>query len=320
MVKEQLLVIGNIQADLLMGNMASWPEMGTETILPHSDWRPGGSAGNTALALKEFNQDFSLLSSVGSDEMGKWLKEVFSFCASKIPASQTATTISVGVIHDDDERTFLTSQGHLEVFSISELLPTLSNYQPVKGFALLSGVFLSAPLIDQYETLIDKLNSLGYQIGIDPGWPSIGWDNDLRNTVWSWFDKCQHILINDKEAMALTEKDSAEVALNVMQKRLSVDTSIIIKNGAKGVLASRDNQSFCVPAPTVSPVDTVGAGDCFNAGYVWAIHNKQSLENALAMGVTTASLAISSFPRKYPSLKDVKSMAASTQIKEIAVP
>lgn len=311
MNKQQLLVIGNIQADLLMGNMTSWPEMGTETILPHSDWRPGGSAGNTALALKEFKQEFSLLSSVGSDDMGEWLKKVFSFCAPEIPASQTATTISVGVIHDNNERTFLTSQGHLEVFSTSELLPALNTYQPGKGLALLSGVFLSAPLIEQYETVIDKLESLGYQIGIDPGWPSSGWDTELRNKVWSWFNKCHHILINDKEAMALTETDSARAALDFMQKRLSEKTCIIIKNGAEGALATLNKNIYSTPAPSVTPVDTVGAGDCFNAGYVWAIHNNKTIEEALIMGVTTASLAISSFPRKYPSLEKVQSMAKS---------
>lgn len=311
MADNQLLIIGNIQADLLMGNISKWPEMGTETILPHSDWRVGGSAGNTALALKEFNHQFTLLSSVGNDDIGSWLKGVFSFCSSDIPVCDTTTTISVGVIHDNDERTFLTSQGHLEVFGNQYILPELDSISTTGGIALLSGVFLSAPLIDEYDILIAQLRKKGFSIAIDPGWPSNGWDETTRNRVLNWFRNCDHILINDKEATSLTKTDSAKCALDQLSKILPETTTIIIKNGAEGALAKKKALTISIPAPSdKQPVDTVGAGDCFNAGYIYAINNNMALTQAVKMGVYTASMAIASFPRRYPTREEVEASIA----------
>ncbi len=47
-----LYVVGNINVDVIMGTLDSWPQRGTEVMLQHSELRPGGSAGNCALALE----------------------------------------------------------------------------------------------------------------------------------------------------------------------------------------------------------------------------------------------------------------------------
>jgi sugar/nucleoside kinase (ribokinase family) len=46
-----IYVAGNIDVDLILGPLAKWPQVGTETVLPNSDMRVGGQAGNTGLAL-----------------------------------------------------------------------------------------------------------------------------------------------------------------------------------------------------------------------------------------------------------------------------
>ena len=47
-----LYVVGNINVDLIMSTLSDWPQRGTEVMLQHSELRPGGSAGNCALALE----------------------------------------------------------------------------------------------------------------------------------------------------------------------------------------------------------------------------------------------------------------------------
>jgi sugar/nucleoside kinase (ribokinase family) len=54
-----------------------------------------------------------------------------------------------------------------------------------------------------------------------------------------------------------------------------------------------------VPAPAVKAVDTIGAGDVFNAGYLAAIARGKDFDHAIATGVATASRAISTHPREY---------------------
>ena len=52
-------------------------------------------------------------------------------------------------------------------------------------------------------------------------------------------------------------------------------------------------------APLVQVADTIGAGDVFNAAFLAALANGQTLETSLAAGVRVASKAISTIPRRY---------------------
>ena len=66
--------------------------------------------------------------------------------------------------------------------------------------------------------------------------------------------------------------------------------NVIVTLGAEGALwASRDGL-YSVPALAVEVVDTVGAGDAFNAGLAVGLSEGQPIERAIALGVTAASL------------------------------
>jgi ribokinase len=68
-------------------------------------------------------------------------------------------------------------------------------------------------------------------------------------------------------------------------------SNVVITLGERGALwASRDGFRR-IPALPVSVVDTVGAGDAFNAGLATALSEKRSLEESLVMAVTAASLS-----------------------------
>ncbi len=294
----KLLIIGNVNVDLVLGKIDQWPEIGTETILPMSDFRPGGSAGNTALALKGLGKPFTLLSAVGNDDIGAWLSSKYgedSICWPKIEAP---TTITTGIIHETSERTFFTSTGHLEHFSVDHILPFLDMGSD-NSIALLSGVFLSSLLKENYNSLIDRLIELNYKIAIDPGWPSEGWSDSICKETYSWFEKCTYILINDKEACGLTRENDPQNALATISEKLSKQAIIVIKNGSKGAFLYSDGKTEQADAPNVDPFDTIGAGDCFNAGFLSHIGNGYNEIDALQAGVLTASSAIATFPRSY---------------------
>ena len=74
---------------------------------------------------------------------------------------------------------------------------------------------------------------------------------------------------------------------------------VVMKRGAQGASAWVGGEAFHVPAPVVEVVDTTGAGDAFNAGYLSARLAGASVEAALEDGVELASMAIASSPRQY---------------------
>ncbi|HWR85172.1 MAG TPA: sugar kinase [Rhodoglobus sp.] len=66
---------------------------------------------------------------------------------------------------------------------------------------------------------------------------------------------------------------------------------VVIKLGAEGCLALVDGATYAVPAVPVQPVDTVGAGDAFVAGYLAELLDGRSVEQRLATAVRTGAFA-----------------------------
>ena len=109
---------------------------------------------------------------MGNDYNGRWLRQTFGMEGRPWEIIEAPTTISVGIVHTDKERTFMTTTGHLKEFSTSHILAGLEEVPEGGGIALLSGVFLSPPLIPEYDRLMEKLAAHGYDMAIDPGWPT----------------------------------------------------------------------------------------------------------------------------------------------------
>lgn len=65
--KPTLYVVGNINVDVIMSTLHQWPQKGTEAMLDHSELRPGGSAGNCALALAALETPYRLVANQGND-------------------------------------------------------------------------------------------------------------------------------------------------------------------------------------------------------------------------------------------------------------
>ena len=80
--------------------------------------------------------------------------------------------------------------------------------------------------------------------------------------------------------------------------------NVVLTRGAKGVVWASRNGLQSIPALRVNPVDTVGAGDAFNAGLAVGLGEGLSILHAIALGVTAASLStekretLASYPQR----------------------
>lgn len=293
-----LAIIGDAAVDIVLGPIDQWPAVGTEALMERSELRPGGSAANAALAVNYLGASCRLLSSVGNDGLGKWLAEQFRDFDSSLQVCDSATSVSVGVIHSCGERTFLTTRGHLELFAYEHVRPFLPQARRPDSIALLSGVFLTPKLRKDYSRLLDDVAALGYQIALDTGWPSGNWNDELREQVFGWVAKCDHVLLNEIEIANLGNSTDFNVALTNVSRRLEPGTSLVVKNGAKGATGFQSGATMRVDAVPSPVFDTIGAGDSFNAGYLLARMEGSDLTDALAAGCRAAAAIITRFPRR----------------------
>ena len=93
---------------------------------------------------------------------------------------------------------------------------------------------------------------------------------------------------NRTEALHLTGESDIRRALARLAEFIPL---VLIKQGAEGVLAQKGEEIIEVPAIRVKVVDTTGAGDSFNAGFLFGHLSGASLETCLQYGVITGGLS-----------------------------
>jgi ribokinase len=308
--QHRLIVVGDVGVDLVLGPISEWPRVGTEALVERSEVRAGGSAGNAALAVSYLGGHSHLLSVVGNDEPGAWLRGQLQPLGATLAVCDAATTLSVGLIHSCGERTFFTTRGHLEAFSYEILRPLIPPAPDPSSIALLSGVFLTPALRAAYPQLIRELHALGYRVALDTNWPPQGWSAALREEVATWVAASDHVLLNELEVRSLTDTTDLTAAIERVTPMLKRGATLAVKSGARGAIGAEDAQRCECAAPQASMFDTVGAGDSFNAGYLLARLDGAGLAESLAAGCRAASAIIARFPRRAIAAGDLAGLRA----------
>jgi sugar/nucleoside kinase (ribokinase family) len=301
-MKPDIITIGNVNLDIIMGVQAPWPVAGTEVVLENCELREGGSAGNAALALEALGCNHQLIANMGQDFMGEWLRERFGRLSHGWTASPLPTTFSVGITHPGGERTFFSNAGHLSGFCAKDVTPHLAPDKIKDSVLLFAGGFLSPLLANAYGELFARLRGVGARIALDTGWPSAGWTADVRDQVCGWLSDVDELLFNEVEICGLAgcAEDEVEGAARHLLGAMPDGANVIVKCGPLGALAlTAGGERHEVPARPVAVIDTIGAGDCFNAGYLSARVSGQSIAEAVHSGVQVATTAISTSPRRY---------------------
>ena len=295
-----LAVIGNVNVDLILGPTAPWPKAGTEIIVDHDELRVGGAAGNSALAWGALGVEFEIAANIGSDQFGRWLSEAFGRRSEKWAVRPERTTLSVGITHPDGERTFFTTRGHLPRFSLADVFAVIDGPRLSGGYALLCGSFLTDDLTAEYSALFDWANNYGITVALDTGWPLDGWTEENCAATRAWLSRSGIALLNEVESTTLAGIDDPIEAARQIRSHMPEGAIVVVKRGPDGAVAiGPDGLAVSVAAPVVKVVDTIGAGDVFNAAFLAALAEGEPLVSCLTSGTKVASRAISTLPRNY---------------------
>lgn len=295
-----LAVIGNVNVDLILGPAAPWPKAGTEVIVDHDELRVGGQAGNSALVWDALGVDYDIAANVGNDQFGRWLAETFGDRGKRWPVSPENTTLSVGITHPDGERTFFTTRGHLPRLSLADVLSVLDGERLAGGYVLLTAAFLTDDLTERYSDLFDWADAHQIGVALDTGWPLDGWTEKNCAAARQWLRRSRIALLNEIETTTLAGVSDPVAAARSLASQMPEGAIVVVKRGPDGAIAiGRDGLLVSAAAPAVKVVDTIGAGDVFNAAFLAALAGGAPLGDCLAAGTTVASRAISTLPRSY---------------------
>ena len=297
----QILVVGNVNVDMLLGRLDVWPERGTEVLLPEFEQRLGGPLGNMAHALHKLGARARYFSNVGDDALGQQLSQELRRLDCEPEVSEGATSVTMGVVHGDGQRTFFTSPGHLDKFSLESTFEAVEAARP-GDLLFVSGYFLLPVLRRSATELLARARSRGLVTALDTGWPTDGWDPAARREVLDLLKDVSWFLPNEIEMAAVTA-DSGGLDLVGQLELLDGGRlgSTLVKLGGEGAAWLENGSLQRVRATPVTVRDSVGAGDSFNAGFIAALQNGCNVRDAAALAVAVASQAISTSPRTYPT-------------------
>lgn len=278
MSRFDLLVVGDANPDVLLAGAPSVPPYGqAETLVASGTLALGGSAAIVAHGAARLGVATALAAQVGRDAAGDFVLDMLTSAGVDItavtrhPDLPTALTVCLG--GPDGDRAILTAPGCLATFDPREL--------PRSRHIHAASYFLQPNLAAR---LAELFRTAGATTSLDTNHdPSGRWQ-----LAPGLLEACDHVLPNEAEALALTATGTVDEALKAFAEKGVIP---VVKRGRDGATALRDGKTYGACLAPLDPVDTVGAGDSFDAGFLAALLNGEDLERALAIGCACGALS-----------------------------
>jgi ribokinase len=300
-----VLVVGRAVRDLYL-LVDRYPAPGQEARIDRQAEFVGGSALNIAVTLGRLGVEPHLVACVGDDAAGARCLEHLAECGlatdlvAVIPSSPTA--ISISIVDPDGERTFLTAAGPARGWSEAAVVARMQALDPriivVSGYALADPATATGTL-----GVIRAARPAGRTLVLDPG-PAIGIadvdvvEEAVASSTW--------LLANAAEVEILGRMlGGADIAA-----RVKAPGGAVIKDGGRGATMHCDGAVTHAPGLRAEVVDTTGAGDAFAAGFVAALADGRSAEDALAFANACGAWATTFLgPHGSPDVRALKRAA-----------
>ena len=293
------LIVGSTTVDLFVSGVERLPDWGGEQFavsnLAFTDvplrLSLGGNGANAAFALGRLGADVRLLSAVGDDALGNlvcgWLEEAgVATTGLRRRDQNTATTVLV-MDGQRNRLTFLHPGAYPQV-TLGDLPQGWTEGLEgllINGYTLMHGLRPAG-----YIELLKQARAAGAHTAVDIG-PAIGEVARLTEIMpmLPWVDT---LIANDHELSVCV--DAADLPSRAAALLEAGARRLVVKQGEAGVTLFGAGQPQHVPAIAVETRQTVGAGDTFNAGFLWAVAQGWDEAGALRYGATMAALVVRS--------------------------
>lgn len=254
----------------------------------------GGDAINEATIMSRLGHRIGLMSMVGRDAVGNFIiehceKNGIDYSGIKVREG-IDTSISVGLVTADGERTFVTNRnGSLWKMTIDDV--DLSRLKEARLLSLAS--IFNNPLLDcqALVKIFQEAKAQDMIICADMIKARLGETLDDIREALGYVD---YFFPNYDEACLMTEETELE---KIADKFLDCGIQhVVIKTGRKGCyIKSQDGSVLEVPAMKgITAIDTIGAGDNFASGFITAILEGKSLKECAEFANVTASISVQS--------------------------
>ena len=276
-----MLSLGRIYCDMVFNGLDAMPELGRELFARDFTITPGGGALITAAHAVALGRPTVLLARFGTDAVSNALEGQIGalgidlrFLDRHASAGPQVTVVMV----QQEERAFLSRRaGHALPATFDEALDWgEAGHLHIAEYATLHEI----------PTAVAAAKKRGLTVSLDPSW-----DAELIKDPM-FFEHAAGVdvfLPNLEEARALTHCEEPAEALARLARHFPV---VALKCGGDGAMLAMQGETLSRSTPAVDVVDTTGAGDAFNAGFLHAWLDGAEMDACLAAAIDAGSRSV----------------------------
>ncbi len=279
-------IAGELNLDLVLYGLPEVMPMERELLAKDFRLTLGSSSAIVAHNLAALGVSVGFIALLGDDPLGSIALERLEEKGVDVShvkriSGGTSTGVTILLTHEG-KRHILTYPGTMFELAASDL--DMDYLASARHFHL-SSLFLHKALQPDLPRILKQLKSEGLTLSLDTNDdPDDRWGSPLDELL----GMVDIFLPNDDEACRISGKKDAESAIEVLAKRVPL---VAVKCGKRGALVQKGSQRWEVPANPVTPVDTIGAGDSFDAGFLAAYLRGEAPDACAAFGNRAAALS-----------------------------
>ncbi len=274
-----LLVLGDCNPDLVLSGGDVEPAFGqVERLVDEARLVIGGSAAITACGAARLGVATALAALVGDDHFGRFMLDALAERGVDVSACATDRVRPTGitvVLSRGDDRAILTAPGTIAALAATDV--GIDRVRDCRHLHI-SSYFLQTALRPGLAGLLTAARTAGATTSLDTNWDPDGrWDAGLSSLL----PLIGHLFCNEQEVAALGGAD----------RLAQHGVTVVMKRGPKGATLTDGRQRLEAAAPPVAVVDTTGAGDSFNAGFIAGLLHGRSPQECLRLGCACGALS-----------------------------
>jgi sugar/nucleoside kinase (ribokinase family) len=300
-----LFVVGRPSVDVMFTGLEQWPELGND-IEASGLGVCAGTSFNTPAAANRIGLRVAYVSEIGSDVWSQMIRDEFEAEALSteflLVEDRPLPAVSVALNMDGD-RGFVSHWPHG---------PAVDGRIADRALSLIGNVD-ARHLHGQVEDMPDleaAARAHGMTVSVD-AFDGASWAS--ARPIEELLRDADVLLANEAEACAMAGTHDPSAALELLAAHCEC---VVIRRGARGAVGIAGGVVREVPADPVDVVDTTGAGDCFNAGFLAGWLSGLPVEHSLTLGVICGTGAVTDFGgyRGCPRGADFRAIAAARGI------
>jgi len=307
MRQPSILIAGEINVDLICTGYRSFPEPGKEVLVDDFSMTLGSSSAICAMGLARLGNAVRFIGKVGADPWGDYCVDTMRAAGIDVsrvvrdPSLKTGVTVSITSRRDRALVSYLGSIGALRAADVEDADLHGIDHLHVSSY------FLQQGLRPGCRQLFARAHGAGLSTSLDPGFdPDEQWNHGLLATL----DEVDLFFPNEVELLGIT--GDVDIA-SALQRLDSGRTRTVATLGAIGCTTRDAGALLEVPVFPVEPLDSTGAGDSFNAGFLHAWLRRQPMVDCLRWGAACGSLSTRGLggTRRQATVAEVETLLAA---------